>query len=160
MLNIIESREDLVKKIDSIGKRAGTLSNDIADAAASAFLHAAETGDLTLASKLVRKVSPSFRTDLRRYFTHFGPVVWDKKSQQFKKVKKGGAYDPAALETRFDAELPNAERAARPYDRKAELAKMIRELDVHADRAVAAGDADMVNMLVDLAAVIGGQFNV
>lgn len=139
-MNIIESRTELVKKIKSISGRGKTLRADISIAAGSCWAHAAESGDLTLASRLHNSVPNSFKADLKRYFAAFAPVRWDKKSQQFLKLKKGGAFDPAALETEFD-NLDNTPSAAPEYDQDKAIANIIKAMVKVRDNAEESGDA-------------------
>lgn len=147
MFDLINDRNTLSGKIDSCARSDATLRERIAVAAASAFAHAAEHGDLTLASKLVNRVkTASTKAALRRYFAHFGPISWNKKEQQFRKVKKGGAFDPAALDTYFDAELPKAEREPAAYDRNKVLAQQIKSLTTAMERADLAGDSEAAEL--------------
>lgn len=155
-LDNILNKAETSKKINSIASRNKSLRADIALVAASALVHAAEHGDLTLASKLHNAVSVSFRADIKRYFAAFGPVRYDSKKKAFAKSKKGGAWDiDGALATSFDA-VEKAEKPAAEYNRKKELASIVKFLDTKADRAVNAGDADMVAMLVDVAGALAG----
>jgi len=147
MFDLINDRNTLSTKIDSCAKSDATLRERIATAAASAFAHAAEHGDLTLASKLVNRVkTASTKTALRKYFAHFGPITWSKEKGQFIKVKKGGYFDPAALETYFDAELPKAEREPAAYDRNKVLARQIKNLTTAMEQADLAGDSEAAEL--------------
>lgn len=141
MFNIL-STADTAKKITSIKGRAGTLRTDIDTCARSAFAHAAETGDLTLASKLHNAVSRSFQADLKRYFTTFAPVRFDSKSKQFKKTKKGGMYDPLALDTAFDA-VEKPDTATPEFDQAKAIANVIKAMAKIRDNAEESGDVDM-----------------
>ena len=151
LLNAADTRS----KIDSVKGRNKALRHDIDLCARSAFLHAAEHGDLTLYSRLHTAVSNSFKADLKRYITTFGPVRYDVKSKSFVKTKKGGTWELEALDTPFDNfEAP--EKAAAEYGRAKELASIVKFLDTKADRAVAAGDPEMCATLVDIAGVLAG----
>ena len=149
------SRENALAKIKSIAGRSGTLRNDIDLVARAAFLHAAEHGDFTIATKLHAAVSRSYQSDLKRYFTTFGPVYFDAKKGAFAKVRKGGSWDMIALETPFDA-VPKAEKPAAAYDRKKLLTSIVKFLDTKADQALNADDAAMTAVLVDVAGLLTG----
>lgn len=140
MENIL-NREETTKKITSIKGRNTTLRTDIDICARSAFAHAAENGDLTLASKLHNAVSRSFQADLKRYFTTFAPVRFDTKSKQFKKVKKGGHFDPAALDTAFDA-VEKPDTATPEFDQAKAIANVIKQMAKIRDNAEESGDLD------------------
>ena len=154
MENVIKDRAAIIRKIDSVKGRSKTLRADITTLAHITFLHAAGvSGDLTLASRLVNAVSPSHATALRRYFQHFGPVRWDKKTAQFKKLKKGGRYDVTATDYAFDADFAK-DREPAEYNRAKELTAIVKFLDTRADRALNANDAEMVDVLTDVAGVL------
>ena len=138
--NLID-RKELVKNIDSIGKRGRTLRADIAAAAPQAWAHAAEHGDLTLATRLVVKSPKSFQSDLRKYFGAFAPVRWDSKAQQFKKSKKGGAFDPRALDTAFDA--VETDKAEPEYNEARAVANLIKSMAKLRDNAELTGNLDL-----------------
>ena len=153
-LNNILDRAATLKKIDSIKGRSSTLRADIQLCAVSAFIHAAEHGDLTLASKLHNAVSSSYRADLKAYFRAFGPVRWDVKSSQFTKAKKGGNWDvDGALATPFDS-VPHAERTPADYDHNKALTAVVAFLDKAASNAVNNGDAPLCDALVDIAGIL------
>lgn len=136
--------------IKSLKGRSATVRRDISETAQSCFAHAAESGDLTLASKLYAAVSKSFQADLKRYFTTFGPVRYDGKKAQFVKLAKGGNWNMNALDVPFDAvEAP--EKAAAEYNRDKELTSIVKFLDTKADRAIAAGDEVIHEMLIAIA---------
>lgn len=141
MFDTIMNRKELVKKIDSIGARAKTLRGDVALAAASAWQHAAEHGDLTLMSRVHNKTPRSFQADLKRYFRAFAPVRWDQKSQQFKKLGKGGTFDPAALETMFDQVEPEA-KPEPEFDQDKAIANCVKAMIRIRDNAELTGDLD------------------
>ena len=149
----ILSQKATATKINSIKGRSKTLRADIASVAASCFVHAAETGDLTLASKLHAAVSKSFQADVKRYFTTFGPIRFDSKTQQFKKVKSGGQFDLNALDVPFDS-IEKAEKEVAEYNRDKELTSIVKFLDTKADRAIAAGDDKMTALMLELAKAI------
>lgn len=153
---VILDKSAALKKIASIKSRAGTLRNDVDQVARSAFLHAAEHGDLTLASRLYGAVSRSYQADLRRYFTTFGPVRYDAKSGQFVKAKNGGQWDVAALDVPFDS-VSKPEKTPAEYDRKKTLTSIVKFLDTQADRARNADDAAMLATLVDVAGVLAAM---
>jgi len=126
---------------------------DIDLVARSAFLHAAEHGDLTLASKLLRAVSKSYKSDVKRYFVTFGPVYFDSKSGEFKKNRKGGYWDLTALETPFDSvEAP--EKPVAEYSRDKVLSSIVKFLDTKSSQAINADDAEMVQVLGNVAGVL------
>lgn len=147
------SRAEALKKIASIKGRAGTLRSDIDQVCRSAFLHAAEHGDLTLASRLYGAVSRSYHADIKRYFTTFGPVRFDGKSGQFVKAKHGGQWDLSALDVPFDSVKP-ADKDTPEYDRTKALTAIIKFLDTKGDQALNAGDAGMVDVLSDVAGLL------
>ena len=132
----ILDRATIVKKINSVKGRAATVRADIDQLAKSCIVHAGEHGDLTLASKLTASVSKSYATDLRKYFTAFAPVRWDKKTGGFKNVE------------------PEAKDAPE-YNRAKEIASIVKFLDTKADRAINAGDETMTALLVELASALG-----
>lgn len=152
-LENVLSRADSLTKIASIAKRGKALRDDVNLVAVSTLIHAAEHGDLTLATKLHDSVPVSFRADLKRYYAAFGPIRW-VKGKGFNKLSKGGAYDiDGALSTSFDA-VDKPEKSEAEYDRNKELTAIVKFLDTKADRAINADDADMLAMLVGLAGVV------
>jgi len=151
----ILDRATIVKKISSVKGRAATVRADIDQLAKSCIVHAGEHGDLTLASKLTASVSKSYATDLRKYFTTFAPVRWDKKAGGFKKLAKGGQFNiGGAMDTAFDNVEPEAKDAPE-YNRAKEIASIVKFLDTKADRAINAGDETMTALLVELASALG-----
>jgi len=149
----IMTSNQIEASIKSIKGRNGTLRAAIAKTAASCFVHAAECGDLTLATKLYHAVSRSFQADVKRYFSTFGPVRYDAKKAQFVKVKSGGAYDMKALDVPFDA-VEKPEKEAAEYNQAKEITSIVKFLDTKADRAIAAGDEKMTALMLELAAAL------
>jgi len=146
-------RATALAKIKSIAGRSNTLRADIDLVCRSAFLHAAEHGDLTLASKLHAAVSKSYKSDVKRYFITFAPVYFDSKSGEFKKAKKGGRWDLSALETPFDA-VEKPEKPTAEYSRDKVLSSIVKFLDTKSDQAINADDAEMVQVLGNIAGVL------
>lgn len=153
-LDNILNRDDTLKQIGSIAKRGKALRADVDLTLKSAFVHAAEHGDATLISKLYNAVPLSFRADVKRFVSTYSPLNYDTKSKQFKKAKKGGQFDMLALEIDFD-NVPKAEKQEAEYNRKKEVASIVKFLDTKADRAIAAGDTDMIEMILEFANVVG-----
>lgn len=116
------------KFVDSVLRRAKTITRDIHIVGVSTLIHAAEHGDITLMTKLVDGLPGGFRKSaLLKWFIAHGPVVWnpgDKKAED-KALRKG------RLEFSAEAALPIKERI------KADLDGLVKELS-----AVNFGDWD------------------
>ena len=148
---------DTAKKIDSIKGRARTLHADVDLCCKSALIHAAEHGDLTLASRLYAAVPSQFRADVKRYFIACAPVHYDNKGKQFKRSGKGGEFI-IDLDTPFDA-IARDEKEPAEYNRQKTLSAIVAFMDKHADRAIKAGDVELCTAVVDIAGVLAGLIN-
>jgi len=145
---IILSKAETLKTIDRVAKRTGRDRDDIQAALIGGLAHAAEHGDFTLCTKLVKATSPQNGAQLRKFVVRFAPATW--KDGEFRKAKKGGAFRVAdAMGVLWYAEL-EAKKAETPkYDgakvRKA-LAKKLAELEA---LALEAGDFGLLEIVQD-----------
>ena len=154
MTNTVEilNKADTEKKIASIRGRSATLRADIQAAVLGGLQHAADYGDATLLTKLVKATSPQNGAHLKRYIGAFAPLRWDSKAGQFKKAKKGGAFRVAdAIDTDWDAELVKAKKEAAAYNGAKVRKSLVKRLaDIEA-AALEAGDFGLLEIVQDAA---------
>ncbi len=150
-LNVMNKAETL-KKINSLKGRSARLVDDVQECAVSAMTHAAEHGDLSLATKLVNAVSASHATQLRKYLTAFGPITWNK-GKGFSKKKRGGQFRVADM-LLIGWDTFERETAAKVYDAEKAKGALIRSLDRFAQDAIDNNDDDMTGLLLAIATLI------
>lgn len=153
-VNIL-SKADTLKKISSIKGRSATLREDIQSAVIGALSHAAEYGDYTLLTKLVKATSPQNGAHLKRYIARHSPARWNAKEGQFRKHKKGGVFRVAdAIDVYWDAELAAQRAESAKYDgvkvRKS-LAKRLADLE---SAALEAGDFSLLEIVQQAAGAL------
>jgi hypothetical protein len=147
----ILNKADTLKKIGSIKTRSANLREDINAAAIGAISHAAEHGDLTLATKLANAVSKANAAIVRRYFVEFMPVRW-VKAEGFKKIKGKGTFNLAgALEVYFD-EL-ESEVAISAYNAMTDLKSLVNSIKARIVKADDNEDEHMSGIYGELLAI-------
>lgn len=142
--------------IRSIKTRSGNLSTSIHQAAVACLGHIEEHGNLSLATMLHDAVSNTYKGQLKRWFSTFGPITWNKKEGQFRKVKSANAipFDLDGAGSTSLEELKARTAVKAEYSTTATLAAVKKYLLKTQKAATEAGNTDLDVILEKMAAVI------